>query len=165
MRQKIALRPLLSGLDAPGTLSDAPLYVRDVAIRYRKTRKKRVPIRDRDAVAALVRSLLPDNVQEHVVALYLDGAHMVCDVALLFTGSANACTVHPREVFQRAVLCGACAVIVAHNHPSEETTPSKADREVTDRLVEAGKVLGIPLLDHVIVTATEAVSILEESRR
>lgn len=157
--------PQLPGLGTQATLPDAPLYVREVAVRYRKTRKKRVPIHDRDAVATLVRLLLPDNVQEHVVALYLDGVHVVCDVALLFTGSANACIVHPREVFQRAVLCGACAVIVAHNHPSEETSPSKEDREVTDRLVEAGKVLGIPLLDHVIVTATEAVSILEERYR
>ena len=68
-------------------------------------------------------------------------------------GILDGSLIHPREVFKAAVCAGAASIIVAHNHPSGDTTPSVQDREVTTRLREAGKILGIPLVDHVIVGA------------
>jgi len=67
-------------------------------------------------------------------------------------GTTNANLVHPREVFKPAIIKNACGVIVAHNHPSGGTDPSEADLEVTKRLTDAGKLLGIELLDHIIIT-------------
>ncbi|RIL03534.1 MAG: hypothetical protein DCC71_14900 [Proteobacteria bacterium] len=67
-------------------------------------------------------------------------------------GTVSASLVHPREVFQPAILVGACAVIVAHNHPSGDPTPSREDREITQRLAQAGALLGVSLLDSVVFT-------------
>jgi DNA repair protein RadC len=71
--------------------------------------------------------------------------------------------VHPREVFQAAVSLGACGLIVAHNHPSGDPTPSAEDRDVTRRLAQAGRILGVPLLDSIVVAGRGHVSIREES--
>jgi len=68
-------------------------------------------------------------------------------------GTADQSLVHPREVFQPGLLCGAVALLVAHSHPSGGPSPSAEDRDVTRRLADAGKLLGIALLDHVVFTA------------
>ena len=103
-------------------------------------------------VADFVRSVLTDNSREHCVALYLDGAHQVVSYSIISIGTANMSVVHPREVFQRAILAGAISIIIAHNHPSGVLTPSDEDHKVTKRLKDAGEILGIKLLDHLIVT-------------
>ncbi|MEO7436415.1 MAG: JAB domain-containing protein [Candidatus Binatia bacterium] len=72
------------------------------------------------------------------------------------TGASRSCLVHPREVLKSAILANASAIIAAHNHPSGDVTPSAADRCVTKRLSEAGNLLGIPFLDHLIVSGTTA---------
>jgi DNA repair protein RadC len=126
-------------------------FVREVRIRYRASKTRRFKIRDPQDVADYVRKILPDNSREHFVALYLDGHHQVAAYSLVATGSANMTVVHPREVFQPAIIAGATALVVAHNHPSGNTEPSKEDREATDRLREAARILGLKLLDHVIV--------------
>ena len=69
-------------------------------------------------------------------------------------GSLNASIVHPRDVMKWAILNNAASIIVAHQHPSDDPTPSREDLEVTKRLAEAGKIMGIDVLDHVIVTYT-----------
>lgn len=95
---------------------------------------------------------LRTKTQEHFVVVSLDGAYNVIAKRLVDIGILNATMVHPREVFSDAVSDRAACVIVAHNHPSGSTEPSKADIEVTRRLMDAGNLLGIPLLDHIIVT-------------
>ena len=105
-----------------------------------------------ESVAEFLRKVAPNNVQEHVIAVYLDAAHAPIGYSVVSTGIANACPVHPREIFQRAVLLGAVAVILAHNHPSGDCQPSKDDALITEQIKEAGKTLGIKLLDHVIFT-------------
>jgi hypothetical protein len=102
-------------------------------------------------VADFVRSVLTDNSREHCVALYLDGAHQVVSYSIISIGTANMSVVHPREVFQRAILAGAISIIIAHNHPSGVLTPSDEDHKVTQRLKDAGEILGIKLLDHLIL--------------
>ena len=127
-------------------------YVREVTAKYIGPRRKAVKIGGPEDAAKFISSVLRDHAREHFVALYLDGAHNVASYSVVSTGSANSAPVHPREVFQGAVLVGACALVVGHNHPSGELRPSDEDRAVTKRLCEAGKLLGVSLLDHIIVS-------------
>jgi len=90
--------------------------------------------------------------REHFVTIYLDTQNKVIERQTISIGTLNSSLVHPREVFESAVRLSAASVIVAHNHPSGELEPSKEDREVTRRLVEAGQVLGIDLVDHIILS-------------
>lgn len=98
------------------------------------------------------RRVVRDDAREHFVELYLDGRHRPIAHQVVSIGTASASLVHPREVFQPAILVGACAVIVAHNHPSGDPTPSREDREITQRLSQAGALLGVSLLDSVAFT-------------
>ncbi len=127
-------------------------FVREVRATYHATGRKRFNITGPDDAAAFIRSVLPDNSREHFVALYLDGAHQVASYSVVASGSAASCIVHPREVLQRAILSGAVSMIVAHNHPSGDPTPSDEDVRVTKRLRDAGELLRIRLLDHLILT-------------
>lgn len=89
--------------------------------------------------------------KEHFIAFYLDTKHEEITRELISIGSLNETIVHPREVFEPAIRCLACSVIVAHNHPSGDPEPSKEDVSLTHQLRDAGKILGITLLDHVII--------------
>lgn len=89
--------------------------------------------------------------QEHFVALFLTTKNEVLGKKTVFIGSLNASIVHPREVFKEAILRSAASIVVAHNHPSGNPEPSREDIEVTKRLVEVGKTVGIELLDHLII--------------
>jgi len=82
---------------------------------------------------------------------FLDTRNQETKRETISIGTLNANLVHPREVFEHAILHAAAHVIVAHNHPSGNPEPSEEDKKVTSRLVEAGKILGIALLDHIIV--------------
>ncbi|MFA4831460.1 MAG: DNA repair protein RadC [Patescibacteria group bacterium] len=93
-----------------------------------------------------------DHKKEHFVIFFLDSRNQEIKREIVSVGSLNANLVHPREVFEPAVRHLAAQVIVAHNHPSGETEPSEEDIKITKRLIEAGKILGIELVDHVIVS-------------
>jgi len=95
---------------------------------------------------------IKDKKQEYFVCLTLDGANRLIAKRTITIGTLTASLVHPREVFADAIADRAASIIVAHNHPSDSTTPSRADLEITKRLDEAGVLLGINLLDHVIIT-------------
>jgi len=129
----------------------ADTFIREVRANYQQT-SMLFTIKGPNDVADFVRSVLTDNSREHCVALYLDGAHQVVSYSIISIGTANMSVVHPREVFQRAILAGAVSIIIAHNHPSGVLTPSDEDHKVTKRLKDAGEILGIKLLDHLIVT-------------
>lgn len=89
--------------------------------------------------------------QERFVVLTLNGAHEVIKRHVISTGLVNKTVVHPREVFRVAIQDNAVAVILGHNHPSGNTDPSPEDRDITKRLKDAGEIIGIPVLDHIIV--------------
>jgi len=91
-----------------------------------------------------------DRTKERFIVLTLNGAHEVLSARVISMGLVNRTVVHPREVYAEAIADRACAIIAAHNHPSGRLEPSPEDKEITDRLREAGRTLGIPLLDHVI---------------
>ncbi len=100
--------------------------------------------------------------KEQLRGLYLNSRYQVVHDEVISVGTLTSNIVHPREVFQPALTHGAVAVIVAHNHPSGVLKATAADIEVTEQLMQAGEVLGIELLDHIIVTSTKHKSILEE---
>lgn len=100
--------------------------------------------------------------QEHFVCLYLNTKNQVMHKQTIFIGSLNASIVHPREVYKEALKRSAASVICIHNHPSGDPTPSREDIEVTKRLVEVGKIIGIELLDHLIIGENKFVSLKEK---
>ena len=106
-----------------------------------------------------------DSKREHFVAFYLDTQSRLIERQIISIGVLNGTLVHPREVFEPAVRLHAASIIVVHNHPSGSLEISKEDKEVTLRLVEAGKVLGIELEDHIIVTSKSFVSFQQKMLR
>ncbi|MHA6252116.1 RadC family protein [Oceanobacillus sp. CAU 1775] len=100
--------------------------------------------------------------QEHFVALFLNTKNQVIHRETLFIGSLNASIVHPRELFREAVKRSAASIIVVHNHPSGDPSPSQEDIHVTRRLVESGKMIGIEVLDHLIIGDRKFVSLKEK---
>ncbi len=97
--------------------------------------------------------------KEHFVVFFLDTRNQQIQREIISIGTLNANLVHPREVFEPAILHNAAQIIVCHNHPSGNPEPSDEDLAITRRLQEAGKILGIEVLDHVIVTKTTFLSI------
>ena len=137
--------------------------IREAVVRYRGSRRRVVgAMRSPEDVARFVRGVIGNDAREHFVAILLDGRHRPIAYQVVSIGTATASLVHPREVFQAAVGIGAVAVIVAHNHTSGDPSPSREDREVTDRLNRAGEVMGIRLLDSVVVADSGFHSIREE---
>jgi DNA repair protein RadC len=101
---------------------------------------------------------------EYVAGLYLDNANHILQTELLAEGTVNQCTIYPRTVVEKALRCGAASMILAHNHPGGGHNPSDADWLITDRLFAVGKLLDIPLLDHVIISQQKVVSLRELPR-
>ena len=89
--------------------------------------------------------------REHFVTVLVDTKNKVIGINTVSVGALNTTIVHPREVFKPAILCNAASVLLAHNHPSGDATPSEDDKAVTQRLRDAGAILGITVLDHVII--------------
>ena len=104
-----------------------------------------------------------DQDKEHFWVFHLDVRNRIKVLELVSLGSLNASLVHPREVFTRAVGERSAQVIIAHNHPSGEPTPSEDDIVLTKRLVKAGEILGIELLDHIVITQSSFTSFKEKS--
>ncbi|MET3196277.1 DNA repair protein RadC [Bacillus sp. OAE603] len=100
--------------------------------------------------------------QEHFICLYLNTKNQIIARETIFKGSLNASIVHPREVFKEAFRRSASSIICLHNHPSGDPTPSREDIEVTKRLVECGKIIGIELLDHIIIGEHKYISLKEK---
>lgn len=103
------------------------------------------------AVCAHLSPTMAQADREHFVVLHLNARHQIMAQERVSTGSATGVEVHPREVFKAAIANNSIALIVAHNHPSGEGTPSRQDLDLTERLKKAGEMLGIPILDHVII--------------
>ncbi len=109
--------------------------------------------------------LMRDEVQkkkEYFVVFYLNTRNQIIQKEIISIGSLNTSIAHPREVFEPAVRHHAGQIILSHNHPSGDCTPSQEDRETTKRLVQAGELLGIEVVDHVVVTKEEFVSMREK---
>lgn len=110
------------------------------------------PIIDSPEKAVAQLADIRDKKQEYFVCLTLDGANRLIAKRVISIGTLTSSLVHPREVFADAITDRAASIIVAHNHPSGSLSPSKADLQVTQRLDEVGKLLGIALIDHLVLT-------------
>lgn len=119
-------------------------------------------VRGPESVYELTRDIRSMN-REHFVGFYLNSRNQVLRREIISIGSLNASIVHPREVYLPAVAMSAASVVLAHNHPSGDPTPSEEDLAITRRLLEAGRILGIDLLDHVVV-ARESYASFKERR-
>lgn len=139
-----------------------PTVIREAVVRYRGSRRRiGEAIRGPADAAGFARRVIGNDAREHFLVLMLDGRHRPIAYQTVSIGTATASLVHPREVYQAAVGLGACGVIVAHNHPSGDPSPSREDRDVTQRLIKAGEVLGIRLLDSVVIAEGAYVSMRE----
>lgn len=118
-----------------------------------------VDIKDPQAVVKVVRAGIKDKAKEHFKLVLLNTRNKVIGVSTISVGTLNASLVHPREVFREAVVRSAASVILAHNHPSDDLEPSEEDLKITRRLVEAGRIMGIEVLDHIIITRRDFVSL------
>ncbi len=114
-------------------------------------------------VASLARAVLGDDPREGFLAFYLDNRHRVLAVHRVSIGTCENTAVHPREVFGPALQLSAQAIVVAHNHPSGDPTPSPEDRKATERLKQAGELLGVELLDHVVLGSERFYTFAEEA--
>ncbi len=110
-------------------------------------------------VFGLLKPILGSKKQEHFVILSLDARNCLISVDEIAIGSLNIASVHPREIFATAIANRAASVILAHNHPSGNASPSTGDLKITDRLRKAGELVGIAVQDHVIVTGVDYASI------
>lgn len=99
--------------------------------------------------------------QEHFVALFLNSKNIIIKQKTIFKGTLNSSIIHPREIFCEAIKWSSHAIIVAHNHPSGDVTPSTEDIKTTERLIECGDIIGIGLLDHIIIGHNNYLSLVE----
>lgn len=121
----------------------------------------RSPVRRGQEVYDLVKGELCSRDREVFAVLHLNSRNQPLSLEVVSVGTVDASIVHPREVFKAAILRSAAAIILLHNHPSGDPTPSDDDLEITKRLVDAGKLLGIHVFDHVVVANSRFVSIRE----
>lgn len=139
-----------------------PLY--DVFLRRSDVLavRERPTIRSPRDAAAVAWECVKESDREKFVVLLLDTKNSIIGATIVSVGILDSALVHPREVFKPAILCNAAAIILSHNHPSGDPSPSAEDRRVTLRLHEAGKLLGIEVLDHVIVGKKDCFVSLKE---
>ncbi len=122
-------------------------------------------VRDAADVARVVREASRGARRERFFAVLLDARHRVLGLRVISVGSLSSAPVHPREVFGPAVREGAAALILAHNHPSGDSRPSEDDQRVTERLRDAGDLMGIEVLDHVVVGGARYYSFAQDRFR
>jgi len=106
---------------------------------------------------------LRDSKKEHFVVFFLDSRNQIIKREIISVGTLNSSLVHPREVFEPAIRYSTSQIIISHNHPSGLSKPSDEDLSMTKRLIEAGKILGIDILDHIIVCKNEYKSLRENN--
>ncbi|MFL5494261.1 MAG: DNA repair protein RadC [Gemmatimonadales bacterium] len=160
--RRLAQRPSAELLRAQGVgPTKAARLLAAFELGARIAREERPPlsrIREPDDVARLFQNRLRDLQVEEFHLLALDSQSQVLREVLVTRGLLNSSLVHPREVFRAAIAEAAAGIIVVHNHPSGDPTPSAEDRAVTQQLVAAGRLLDLPLYDHIIIAGDRFVS-------
>ncbi|MRF36567.1 hypothetical protein BU096_06275 [Staphylococcus xylosus] len=123
---------------------------------------EKIQITSPQDVANFMMGKMEHLTQEKFIVLFLNSKNVVIKQKTIFIGTLNSSIVHPREIFSEAIKCASNAIVVLHNHPSGDTTPSKEDIRATDRLRECGEILGIDLLDHIIIGDHTYMSMVED---
>jgi len=134
-----------------------------ISERYAKERiPRKISLASPKLVADYFRKKLGREMKEHFAILLLDSRNNLIKMSDISVGTLNANLVHPREIFVEALHQNAASIILIHNHPSGDPEPSRDDIEVTKRIVEAGKTMGIDILDHIIITKIKSSSFKEK---
>lgn len=138
------------------------LAAQELVKRALKVQDETLPIIQsaKDVLAQAV--YMRDKSREHLMVIYLNARNEMLYKKPMFIGTLNANLVHPREIFAGALEHNAASVILVHNHPSGDPEPSEDDLEITKRITEAGKIMGIDVLDHVIITKNKIFSFKEQ---
>jgi DNA repair protein RadC len=123
--------------------------------------KRSIIIRSPTDVFENYQSLFKNHVRERFIVFWLNSANKVIGYEVVSEGILNSSLTHPREVFRGAIVATAASVILCHNHPSDNTEPSQEDISITRQLVESGKILGIPVHDHIIFAGNAYTSLAE----
>lgn len=145
----VKARQILSALELGKRLYTAPI-------------KQKTIIRSSVDAAKLLMNDMRYLDREHFRVIHLNTKHHVINVETVSIGSLDNCLIHPRECFKNAVRWSSAALILVHNHPSSDSKPSQEDIDITKRLVEAGNLLGIPVLDHIVIGDGVFVSLKEQ---
>jgi len=132
--------------------------------RCRMAEKEKTPVKTARDVYEYAQPLLEEKEKEHIVVMYLDTKNRINKHETVSIGTLNASLIHPREIFKTAIKENTNAIIVAHNHPSGDPTPSKDDCEITRGLRAAGELLEIQMLDHVIIGKNNYYSFRERNQ-
>jgi len=142
----------IDALQRVSGIGPSKAYLLAAALEFsrRRIRPEGIRVRRASDVTPLLSHLL-DRPQEHVVSISLTGAHEVIKIRTVSIGLLTSCPIHPREVFVGPITDHAYSVIIAHNHPSGDPTPSEEDKRVTKQIAQAASTLGIKFLDHIIV--------------
>ena len=158
-----ASKAAFSGIKGVGDAKLAQLHaIAELAKRFFASQLARENAMENPQITRhYLQSLLAHQEREIFMALFLDNQHRVLLAQKMFSGSINSVEVHPREIVREALKVNAAALILAHNHPSGMSEPSKADREITHKVSEACGLLNIRLLDHLVIGHGEYVSFAE----
>ncbi len=132
---------------------------------YYEDNNKFIILNNSTKVFEYFKDILIYEEQENFYAIYLDSQSRIISYKLLFKGTLNTSCVHPREIFKYAFLESAYSIIVVHNHPSGEVTPSISDIELTNALFDIGKLMSIPVVDHIIIGKTKYYSFYENMHK
>lgn len=132
-------------------MTDGPPTYTVSSVTRRRQRKQPPCVRAPKDVYQLMRPRVKDADREHFFALFLNTKNVVVSVELVSIGSLNASIVHPREILKPAIAVSAASIILVHNHPTGDPTPSREDIEFTRRFAKCGDLIGIELLDHIVI--------------
>lgn len=146
----------------PASLKERRTWRRVRVSLVREQADRPYAVRHAGDVVGLLRAFLGDDPRERFAVVYMDTRNNPIAVHDAHVGTCDSSPVHPREIFGPAVALAATAVVVAHNHPSGDPTPSAQDRAVTERLRSAGELLGVPVLDHVVIGSDRFYSFADE---
>lgn len=139
-------------------------YLREAQLTYSRTSVKleSPDVRSSETVYRIAGPLIGSRIVESLIVIALDVRRRVIGIHEVSRGTVDGCLVQTSDVFRYPLIAGACAVILAHNHPSGSVEPSPDDLRLTERVRDAGKLLGIPVLDHVIVSDSAYFSFLDQ---
>ena len=130
--------------------------------------KEKKTIKNSKDISQILRTILNsechiDQDKEHFWVVGFNCRNVIKYIELVSLGTLSSTLTHPREIFRRAIMQAACSIIVAHNHPSEDPTPSNDDIEITKKVKKSGEILGIKLLDSLVITKDNYISLIEKS--
>ncbi len=139
--------------------------LRDImAICLKERYEKQDLITHRHDVEEYLRFYFGQRKDEYVAAIFLDNSNHILNTEIVAEGTVNQCAVYPRLIIERALRCSATSMIIAHNHPGGGLTPSEADWLITERIFTLGKMLELPLIDHIIISHHKVISLRELPR-